>query len=167
MLHSQEYRTRYVEFLKIDFPCVPLPSGASLFTELTHLGKRLVELHTLGAEPRQAVPQFLGPKGPEVGRIAWADDTVWLDAPFVKKNQPAMCGSIGFRGVPERSWQFRIGAYQVCYKWLKDRQGDRLSIDDIRQYQVVVAAVSETIQVMQDVDEVVLRFGGWPDAFVH
>jgi len=27
-----------------------------------------------------------------------------------------------FEGIPENVWQYRIGGYQVCNKWLKDRK---------------------------------------------
>jgi hypothetical protein len=27
-----------------------------------------------------------------------------------------------FEGVPQRVWEFHIGEYQVCEKWLKDRR---------------------------------------------
>jgi hypothetical protein len=36
-----------------------------------------------------------------------------------------------FEGVPKDVWEFHIGGYQVCEKWLKDRKGRRLSSDDI------------------------------------
>ena len=36
----------------------------------------------------------------------------------------------GFRGVPELVWNFHIGGYQVCEKWLKDRKGRTLSADE-------------------------------------
>jgi hypothetical protein len=29
----------------------------------------------------------------------------------------------GFQGIHEAVWEFRVGGYQVCEKWLKDRKG--------------------------------------------
>jgi predicted helicase len=40
VLHSINYRRRYEEFLKIDFPRVPLPQGFDLFRELAHFIRR-------------------------------------------------------------------------------------------------------------------------------
>ncbi|MFC1717836.1 type ISP restriction/modification enzyme [Candidatus Poribacteria bacterium] len=34
-----------------------------------------------------------------------------------------------FQGVPSEVWEFRVGGYQVCEKWLKDRKGRQLSYD--------------------------------------
>ena len=45
--HSPHYRQRYAEFLKIDFPRVPLTSNKQLFWELVNKGDRLVQLHLM------------------------------------------------------------------------------------------------------------------------
>ena len=71
----------------------------------------------------------------------------------------------GFRGVPEEVWNFHIGGYQVCEKWLKDRKGRTLTDDDLAHYQKVVVALSETIRLMADIDRVIDEHGGWPGAF--
>ena len=62
----------------------------------------------------------------------------------------------------EDVWNFHIGGYQVCEKWLKDRKGRPLSADDRTRYQKIVAALSETIKLMVEVDRVVEKHGGWP-----
>jgi SOS-response transcriptional repressor LexA len=72
---------------------------------------------------------------------------------------------MGFHNIPERVWNFSIGGYQVCEKWLKDRKGRNLSKDDITHYQRIVVALSETIRLMKEVDEVIEQHGGWPRAF--
>jgi hypothetical protein len=45
IFHSPTYRTRYAEFLKIDFPRVPLTSNVAMFRKLAALGGELVKLH--------------------------------------------------------------------------------------------------------------------------
>lgn len=47
IFHSPTYRTRYAEFLKIDFPRVPLTSNNQLFTQLAEYGEELVALHLM------------------------------------------------------------------------------------------------------------------------
>ncbi len=49
-------------------------------------------------------------------------------------------------------WEYEIGAYQVCEKWLKDRKGKELSRDDLRQYRSILVAVAETLRVMAEID---------------
>ena len=47
VFHSPTYRTRYAEFLKIDFPRVPLTSQTQLFWQLAKLGDELVHIHLM------------------------------------------------------------------------------------------------------------------------
>jgi len=167
LLHSQSYRTCYVEFLKIDFPRLPLTGNLEIFRLLANLGSDLVKIHTMSA-PRleHANTRFIGPNDPEVTKIGWSENTVWLDAQKVKGGLAILQGTIGFRGVPEEIWNFHIGGYQVCEKWLKDRKGRTLAKDDIAHYKKIIVAISETIRLMKEIDEVIEEHGGWPGAFV-
>jgi len=69
-----------------------------------------------------------------------------------------------FEGVPLEVWEFHVGGYQVCEKWLKDRKGRVLTYDDLEHYQNIVAALAETIRLMDEIDEVIEEHGGWPIA---
>jgi len=57
-----------------------------------------------------------------------------------------------FEGITEEVWQYQIGGYQVCDKWLKDRKGQRLSLDDIKHYCKVVTAMGKTIEIQKAID---------------
>jgi hypothetical protein len=59
-------------------------------------------------------------------------------------------------------WNFHIGGYQVCEKWLKDRKGRTLTADDRTHYQKIIVALSETIRLMTEIDGVIEKHGGWP-----
>ena len=113
VLHSPSYRSRYAEFLKIDFPRIPLTSNVELFHQLCGLGKELVSLHLLEASVlNKPITKFKG-KGDNVvakGHPKYQDGVVLVNA------------SQGFEGVPKDVWEFHIGGYQVCEKWLKDRR---------------------------------------------
>ncbi|HVU67860.1 MAG TPA: type ISP restriction/modification enzyme, partial [Ktedonobacteraceae bacterium] len=67
-----------------------------------------------------------------------------------------------FEGVSPEVWEFHIGGYQVCPKWLKDRKGYTLIFSDIQHYQRIVAALAETINLMEQIDDVIEEHGGWP-----
>ena len=47
VFHSPTYRQRYSEFLKTDFPRLPLTSQPKLFKQLCELGDKLIELHLM------------------------------------------------------------------------------------------------------------------------
>ena len=61
--------------------------------------------------------------------------------------------------MPTRVWEYRIGGYQDCEKWLKDRKGRLLSYDDIRHYHRIVSALAETIELQAQIDEAI---PSWP-----
>ena len=156
VFHSPGYRSRYAEFLKIDFPRLPLTENLELFRALARFGGELTALHLLEAPTiNQSITEFVGSRNPEVEKISWLRDTVWVD-----KAQTS-----GFSGVSESVWNFHIGGYQVCEKWLKDRKGRTLSDEDIAHYHKIVVALSETIRLMKEIDEVIELHGGWPRAF--
>lgn len=169
VLHSESYRSRYAAFLKSDFARIPLPRSMGLFRELAGLGQQLVELHVLESPRRdEFITTYTGPRNPGIGRVGWSADAVWLDATRTSAREGHRAtapGRIGFLGVPEDVWDFHIGGYQVCHKWLKDRKGRTLSDEDIVHYQKIVVALNETIRIMAAIDEVIEAYGGWPGAF--
>ena len=166
VFHSPSYRGRYAEFLKIDFPRLPLTEHLELFRALAKLGGELTALHLLESPTLESLlTKFIGSPSPEVGRVAWSNNTVWLNAPPCKSGAAKQPGTCGFQGVPEEVWNFHIGGYQVCQKWLKDRKGRTLTDEDITHYQKIVVALSETIRLMKEIDTVIDQHGGWPNAF--
>ena len=154
IFHSPTYRTRYTEFLKIDFPRVPLTRDNTLFTQLATLGEQLVQLHLMKSPKltqKKAQPKFIdngGDRMVDAGQPKFINGNVIIN----KKGD-------AFTQVPETVWNFHIGGYQVCHKWLKDRKGRQLSPEDIQHYQQIVVALGETIQVMAAIDQAI---PAWP-----
>jgi hypothetical protein len=99
-----------------------------------------------------SLTECVGPPHPVVEKVSWSAHTVWQD-----KAQ-----TTGFRGVREDVWNFHIGGYQVCEKWLKDRKGRTLTADDLAHYPKIIIAQSETIRLMAEIDAVIQTHGGWP-----
>lgn len=156
LLNAPSYTSHFGNRLKRDWPRLPVPGNPDIFRALADLGRELAAIQTLES-PKLSEPisEFLSSRNPEVEKVAWSRNTVWLD-----KAQ-----TTGFHGVREDVWNFHIGGYQVCEKWLKDRKGRTLSKDDIVHYQKIVVALSETIRLMAEIDKVIDAHGGWPDAF--
>jgi hypothetical protein len=166
VFHSPGYRSRYAEFLKIDFPRLPLTGNIELFRALAALGGELVSLHLLESpEFASSITRFTGASR-TVGKVGWTPDkggTIWIDGKGTSK--VFQSGASGFQPVSEAVWNFHIGGYQVCEKWLKDRKGRTLTDDDITHYHKIVIALTETIRIMSEIDEVINQHGGWPSAF--
>ncbi|MFH1882381.1 MAG: type ISP restriction/modification enzyme [Planctomycetota bacterium] len=162
VFHSPEYRRRYAEFLKIDFPRVPLPKSKLLFCKLCNVGEELVKLHLMEApilEDDKKRPKFPA-EGNSVVEKGYPKYVAHADRPqkgkvYINKDQY-------FEGVRPEVWEFHIGGYQVCEKWLKDRRQRELSYEDISHYEKIVVALGETIRLMKQIDEIIDAHGGWP-----
>lgn len=157
VLNSPAYRRRYEEFLRIDFPRLPIPRSAQLFSRLKALGEQLVAVHTLESPAlSESIADYEGPTGVVVASADWDQDSVWLDG---------RARHARFTGVAEDVWTFRFGGFQVCERWLKDRRGHELGQDDVAHYRRIVAAIVATIRLRSEIDEAIDENGGWPDAF--
>ena len=156
VFHSPAYRTRYAEFLKIDFPRLPLTSNKRLFWDLCESGYRLIGLH-LFERTGSALPRYPVRGNNLVEKVEYcaSNEPLRSHSVFINKEQY-------FEGVSPQAWNFRIGGYQICQKWLKDRKGRVLSFDDIQQYRQIVAALEETVLLMERIDSVIELYGGWP-----
>ncbi|MDM8559401.1 type ISP restriction/modification enzyme [Candidatus Parabeggiatoa sp. HSG14] len=145
IFHSPTYRQRYAEFLKIDFPRLPLTSDKKLFKQLAKLGKQLVTIHLMEAdiETESSYPI----EGDNlVEKITYKSEKV-----YINKTQY-------FDNIKENVWQFHIGGYQVCQKWLKDRKGRELSYEDCEHYFYILAALEQTIDLMEKIDATLPEF---------
>ena len=77
--------------------------------------------------------------------------------------------------MPESVWNHWIGGYEPAQKWLKDRAqtgsgarlktGRVLTPDDQLHYRRMIVALARTAELMVEIDQVVAKHGGWPDAF--
>lgn len=168
-LYCPTYRKHNAEALTLGFPRILLPGSLRLFRELCRLGADLVALHLLEAdypaaswcrrkEPGPLVCRSIAFRGSGPGEVA--------------KGHPRHAGGkvfIGpthwFDGVPADVWAFAVGGHPVCWKWLRDRRGRRLTVNEVIHYRRIVAALAETVRIMREIDAVVAAHGGWPGAF--
>jgi len=143
VLYAPNYRTRYAEFLKTDFPRVPFTKSHKLFVEMGKLGKQLVDLHLLKSSALEKPATRFQGKGDnrmDKQRYDENEQRVYINA------------SQYFERVEEDVWDYQIGGYQVLDKWLKDRKGRILSLEDIKHYCRIATALQKTIGIQEDLD---------------
>jgi hypothetical protein len=146
VLYAPTYRERYADFLRLDFPRVPFPSDGAVFQAMAQLGAQLGALHLLRAEelnPPRA--RFEGQGDNRVGssgrdRLRYEGGRVYINATQY------------FEPVPQAVWEYTIGGYRVCEKWLKERQGRQLSLEEIRTYLRIVTALGYTLELQAQID---------------
>ena len=143
VLHSPSYRERYKEFLKIDFPRIPYPTEWEKFRDLAEKGEELRQLHLMEDLPSKTGVTFPVAGSLQVDCYRWQDNRVYINAEQY------------FEGVPENAWNFYIGGYQPAQKWLKDRKGMTLSLEDVKHYQRIIYVLQQTERIMQEIDNIV------------
>jgi len=152
VLHSPAYRARYAEFLKRDFPRVPLPPDKATFDALAQFGIKLINLHLL-RDPALNKPSCKYPVGGDhrVKRVKYDKKAqrVWINEEQY------------FEPVPPEVWAYRVGGYQVCHKWLDDRKGTVLSLDERLTYQKMVTALKRTLALQAQIDALACVAWGW------
>jgi predicted helicase len=148
VLYAPAYRTKYAEFLKMDFPRIPFTVDAKRFKKLAALGEKLVGLHLLKSpalDPPDCRFEGEGPGRVEKDRKTGLRYDAGEQRVYINAAQH-------FAPVPDAVWTCRIGGYQVCEKWLKDRKDRRLELDDIRAYCRIVTALGRTMELQGEID---------------
>ena len=113
-------------------------------------GAELVALHLMESPKLNNFNTTFPLKGDNVvEKVQYTDDDkrVWINPQQY------------FGRVPKAVWEFRVGGYQVCEKWLKDRKSRKLTYADIQHYQKIVVSLNETIRLMAEVDKAI---PAWP-----
>ena len=144
VLYSETYRTKYAEFLKIDFPRVPFTNDYKLFKKMSDYGNMLTDLHLLKSPELDSPIARLGKGDNRVKKLKYDDKAGVL---YINKEQY-------FEGISQDVWSYQIGGYQVCDKWLKDRKERVLSLDEIQTYCRIVTAINQTIEIQKSIDEI-------------
>lgn len=81
-----------------------------------------------------------------VEEVRWAETTKRV---YIDKEQYV-------HSIPPGAWNFYAAGYQLCHKWLKDRESTTLTYDTLAHYQRIVVALKETIRLMGELDVLIL-----------
>jgi predicted helicase len=146
ILYAPAYRTKYHEFLKIDFPRVPFTENETRFLQLSEKGTELINLHLLKTDFDTSIVNFpVEYPGLKVETVKFDNGKLWINK------------STYFDNVPENVWNYEIGGYRVLDKWLKERKKHDYTLtgDDVQHVINVCDVLNETIRIQKDIDEIV------------
>ena len=136
VLNDREYRTKYFEFLKIEYPRIPYPKDKAEYQRFVQKGEYLRRLHLMDetlALPPVATFDIAGSNLVECVRYDESAQRLWInDMQY-------------FAHVLRTVWDHYVGAYQPARLWLQKRIGRRLDYDDVRWYLRVLATGVERI----------------------
>ncbi|WQZ98685.1 N-6 DNA methylase [Helicobacter pylori] len=149
LLYSPNYRKRYEDFLKIDYPKILFTENKDLFRVLSLLGIELIGLHVLNQESLNY--------GFEKLKDATIGESCYKEAhernPIIKKpshdepNQRLYINhSAYFRGVSKEIHDYRIGGYGVLDKYLKSHKNEPCDFDHVTN---IIKVIARTIEIQK------------------
>jgi len=140
-LHSPNYRAKFKDFLKSDFPRIPPAIDTKSFWQLAKYGQQLRKLHLLDETELGKLNSNFPIAGDNiVEKVLFIDNKVYIN--------PTQY----FENIDKNTFDFYIGGYQPAQKWLKDRKGQKLEYQDIIHYQQIIASISKTMEIMGKID---------------
>lgn len=149
LLYSPNYRKRYEDFLKADYPKILFTNNKDLFRALSLLGIELIGLHVLNKESLNYSFEKL--------KDATIGDSYYKEAhdrnPIIKKpayNEPEqrlyINHSAYFRGVSKEIYDYMIGGYGVLDKYLKSHKNEPCNFDHVRN---IIRVIARTIEIQK------------------
>jgi predicted helicase len=144
VLHAKTYREKYLDFLRSDFPRIPFPLHKKGFDALSALGQSLLNANLLRTVPRNGLGSYNGKGSNLVEKVRYADNE---QAVYINNDQ-------SFSPIPSAVWRYHIGGYNVLEKYLKDRRGRKLLLDDLNMIANVANVIAFTIEQMREIDTI-------------
>jgi len=150
ILHTPQYRTTYLEDLKIDYPRIPLPHSKEHYDAVIKLSKELIEYHLLKTKEQNSIIRSYTVVPNNTSQItvdiqkssAYKDNKVYINKDCYVDN------------VSKEVYDVIIGGYQVAYTWLYKRNKETLDNDDIQEYRKILIALEAHVRIMKELDTV-------------
>ncbi|GAA7877683.1 hypothetical protein JP0395_12410 [Helicobacter pylori] len=144
-MYSPNYRKRYEDFLKADYPKILFTEDKDLFRILSLLGIELIGLHVLNQESLNYSFEKL--KDATIGESVYKEER----NPIIKKpshNEQRLYinHSAYFVGVSQEIYDYRIGGYCVLDKYLKSHKDESCDFDHVSN---IIKVIARTIEIQK------------------
>ncbi len=148
LLYSPNYRKRYEDFLKNDYPKILFTNNKDLFRALSLLGIELIGLHVLNQESLNYSFEKL--KDDIIGESCYKEEHNPIISKKPSHNEPDqrlyINHSAYFRGVSQEIYDYRIGGYGVLDKYLKSHKNEPCDFDHVSN---IIKVIARTIEIQK------------------
>lgn len=141
VLFHKTYRTKYIGFLKIDFPKIPFTDSKDIFIKLSELGTQLYNLHLMKDNNLNN----------DVGEGLYKDDkNNKIEKPIYNEKEKRLFinKSLYFDNVSKEVWLYKIGGYQVLDKYLKSHKGEDI---DYSYFQKIIQILDKSLNLENEI----------------
>lgn len=150
VLHSPAYRQKYIDFLKTDFPKIPFCDSSEDFEKLSDFGAVLIKAHLMEEIPENEIAEtYDGEVGNDKVEKVEFQEVEKVGRVYINKTNY-------FEPIPAEIFEFHIGGYKVIDKYLKERKGRDLQIEEIEQVKNIAKIIAFTIDKMEEIDNVII-----------
>jgi predicted helicase len=160
VLHCPQYRETYIEFLRTDFPSVPMAKNKRIFYNYAVIGRRLAELHTMQNVPKdeEIMEEFKFKEAIEnfvILKITPPTETEHKLSIISTENR-----EIIFNGVTIEIYNFEIGYCKPLDKWLRYRKNDSviLNTEDLCHIKQMIIVIKQTILIMEQINTLNMQY---------
>lgn len=141
VLNCIEYREKYDEYLKSDFPRVPYPDTPDRFWQIANDGKQLRLLHLFEAslDVEESEFRFCG-EGDNVIKFAkYENEKVYINDHQYIDN------------IPPKVANMQIGGFYPALYWMKVRTDTEISYSGLGTYRQMLKALQQSIEIMESI----------------
>ncbi|GAA7741906.1 DNA methyltransferase [Helicobacter pylori] len=147
LLYSPNYRKRYEDFLKIDYPKILFTENKDLFKALSLLGIELIGLHVLNQESlNYSFEKLKDATIGESGYIEAHERNPIIKKPSHNEQRLYINHSAYFSGVSQEIYDYRIGGYCVLDKYLKSHKNEPCDFDHVTH---IIKVIARTIEIQK------------------
>ncbi|GAA9967999.1 hypothetical protein VN0932_01980 [Helicobacter pylori] len=150
-MYSPNYRKRYEEFLKIDYPKILFTKNKDLFRALSLLGIELIGLHVLNQESLNYSFEKL--KDATIGEFCYIEaieaherNPIISQKPSHNEQRLYINHSAYFSGVSQEIYDYRIGGYCVLDKYLKSHKNESCDFEHVTN---IIKVIARTIEIQK------------------
>ncbi len=147
LLYSPNYRKRYEDFLKADYPKILFTENKDLFKALSLLGIELIGLHVLNQESLNYSFEKL--KDATIGESGYKkahERNPIIKKPSHNEQRLYINNSAYFSGVSQEIYDYRIGGYCVLDKYLKSHKNEPCDFDHVTR---IIKVIARTIEIQK------------------
>lgn len=139
VLYSPVYREKYNEFLKRDYPKVPIIENEEMFAVYRSAGEDLRKLHLMQTDTK--LDLALEPA---------AASNLNIEAIKYNGGKLQINKDTKITGIPQEVWDYYIGGYQVLDKWFKSHKGEEIDLEKFTHIQKVAGIIARTIKIQEE-----------------
>ncbi|WP_231206310.1 type ISP restriction/modification enzyme [Helicobacter pylori] len=147
LLYSPNYRKRYEDFLKADYPKILFTENKDLFRALSLLGIELIGLHVLNQESlNYSFEKLKDATIGESGYIEAHEHNPIIKKPSHNEQRFYINHSAYFVGVSQEIYDYRIGGYCVLDKYLKSHKNEPCDFEHVT---CIIKVIARTIEIQK------------------